>query len=191
MDIEKIRLLKPDLIIGNKEENEKEQILALQKEFNVWMSDIYTLNDAYKMILDIGEIVNKKGESEQLVNSIKSSFESIRKYNKTVLYLIWKDPFMAAGKATFIGDMLGQINLMNVLYDSELRYPELTIEQIQQLNPEVLFLSTEPFPFKDKHINELYALLPNAKIKLVDGELFSWYGSRLLKSAEYFNNLEL
>ncbi len=191
LDIEKIRLLKPDLIIGNKEENEKEQILALQKEFNVWMSDIYTLNDAYKMILDIGEIVNKKGESEQLVNSIKSSFESIKNYNKTVLYLIWKDPFMAAGKATFIGDMLGQINLMNVLYDSELRYPELTIEQIQQLNPEVVFLSTEPFPFKDKHINELHALLPNAKIKLVDGELFSWYGSRLLKSAEYFNNLEI
>ena len=98
---------------------------------------------------------------------------------------------MAAGKATFIGDMLGQINLMNVLYDSELRYPELTIEQIQQLNPEVVFLSTEPFPFKDKHINELHALLPNAKIKLVDGELFSWYGSRILKSAEYFNNLEI
>lgn len=191
LDIQKIRSLKPDLIIGNKEENEYAQIKELQNEFPVWMSDIYNLNNAYKMISDIGELVNKKNEATRLVSNIQKSFSVIKKYNKTVLYLIWKNPFMAAGNSTFIGDVLNQMGLINSLKNSDLRYPELTMDEIKNLNPNLIFLSSEPFPFKESHINELKQLVPNATVKLVDGELFSWYGSRLLKSVEYFNNLEL
>lgn len=191
LDIHKIRSLKPDLIIGNKEENEYAQIKELQNEFPVWMSDIYNLYDAYKMISDIGELVNKKSEAIELVSIIQKSFSIIKKYNKTVLYLIWKNPYMAAGNATFIGDVLYQMGLINSLKNSDLRYPELTMDEIKNLNPNLIFLSSEPFPFKESHINELKQLVPNATVKLVDGELFSWYGSRLLKSVEYLNNLEL
>lgn len=191
LDIHKIRSLKPDLIIGNKEENEYAQIKELQNEFPVWMSDIYNLNDAYNMISDIGKLVNKKNEATRLVSNIQKSFSVIKKYNKTVLYLIWKNPFMAAGNSTFIGDVLNQMGLINSLKSSDLRYPELTMDEIKNLNPNLIFLSSEPFPFKESHINELKQLVPNATVKLVDGELFSWYGSRLLKSVEYLNNLEL
>jgi ABC-type Fe3+-hydroxamate transport system substrate-binding protein len=191
LDIQKIRSLKPDLIIGNKEENEYAQIKELQNEFPIWMSDIYNLNDAYKMISDIGELVHKKNEATRLVSNIQKSFSVIKKYNKTVLYLIWKNPFMAAGNSTFIGDVLNQMGLINSLKNSDLRYPELTMDEIKNLNPNLIFLSSEPFPFKESHINELKQLVPNATVKLVDGELFSWYGSRLLKSVEYLNNLEL
>ena len=191
LDIQKIRSLKPDLIIGNKEENEYAQIKELQNEFPIWMSDIYNLNDAYKMISDIGELVHKKNEATRLVSNIQKSFSVIKKYNKTVLYLIWKNPFMAAGNSTFIGDVLNQMGLINSLKNSDLRYPELTMDEIKNLNPNLIFLSSEPFPFKEIHINELKQLVPNATVKLVDGELFSWYGSRLLKSVEYLNNLEL
>lgn len=191
LDIQKIRSLKPDLIIGNKEENEYAQIKELQNEFPVWMSDIYNLNDAYNMISDIGKLVNKKNEATRLVSNIQKSFSVIKKYNKTVLYLIWKNPFMAAGNSTFIGDVLNQMGLINSLKSSDLRYPELTMDEIKNLNPNLIFLSSEPFPFKESHINELKQLVPNATVKLVDGELFSWYGSRLLKSVEYLNNLEL
>jgi len=191
LDIQKIRSLKPDLIIGNKEENEYAQIKELQNEFPIWMSDIYNLNDAYKMISDIGELVHKKNEATRLVSNIQKSFSVIKKYNKTVLYLIWKNPFMAAGNSTFIGDVLNQMGLINSLKNSDLRYPELTMDEIKNLNPDFIFLSSEPFPFKEIHINELKQLVPNATVKLVDGELFSWYGSRLLKSVEYLNNLEL
>jgi ABC-type Fe3+-hydroxamate transport system substrate-binding protein len=106
-----------------------------------------------------------------------------------VLYLIWKDPYMAAGKATFIGDMLTRIGLVNSLVDHNGRYPELTQKDIIALNPELIFLSSEPYPFKEKHIQEIQTLLPQTKILLVDGELFSWYGSRLRKSVAYFNEL--
>lgn len=191
LDIHKIRSLKPDLIIGNKEENEYAQIKELQNEFPVWMSDIYNLNDAYNMISDIGKLVHKKNEATRLISNIQKSFSVIKKYNKTVLYLIWKNPFMAAGNSTFIGDVLNQMGLINSLKNSDLRYPELTMDEIKNLNPNLIFLSSEPFPFKESHINELKQLVPNATVKLVDGELFSWYGSRLLKSVEYLNNLEL
>ena len=191
LNINKIRSLNPDLIIGNKEENEYAQIKELQNEFPVWMSDIYNLYDAYKMISDIGELVNKKNEATRLVSNIQKTFSVIKKYNKTVLYLIWKNPYMAAGKATFIGDVLNQMGLINSLKNSDLRYPELTMDEIKNLNPDFIFLSSEPFPFKESHINELKQLVPNATVKLVDGELFSWYGSRLLKSVKYLNNLEL
>ncbi|MBI3518712.1 MAG: ABC transporter substrate-binding protein [Bacteroidetes bacterium] len=187
-DIEAIRTLKPDLIIGNKEENEHTQIVELQKEFNVWMSDIYNLNDALEMIRSIGKIVNKAAEAQVLSDTIYQSFSELKVINKRALYLIWK-PYMAAGKATFIGDMLQRIGLENVLVDPQGRYPELNMADIKALDPELILLSSEPYPFKENHILEIKEQLTNAQIELVDGELFSWYGSRLKKSVQYFNDL--
>lgn len=189
LNINKIRALSPDIIIGNKEENEQSQINELKEEFNVWMSDIYTLNDALRTIRSIGELVNKKEQANSISNDIERSFEKLGSANKSVLYLIWKKPYMAAGKATFIGDVLNRIGLKNSIEDKNARYPELSIEEIKKLNPELIFLSSEPYPFKEQHILELQQELPQTKILLVDGELFSWYGSRLLKSVDYFNQL--
>lgn len=191
INIEKIRALKPDLIIGNKEENEQSQIVELQKEFPVWMSDIYNLQDSLTMIQSVGALVNRVEEATKIKDNIQTSFLNLKTANKTVLYLIWKNPYMAAGKATFIGDMLHKMGLQNSLTDDNGRYPTLRSEDIKLLDPEFIFLSSEPYPFKEKHILEFQQLLPASKIIVVDGELFSWYGSRLLKSVSYFNELLL
>jgi ABC-type Fe3+-hydroxamate transport system substrate-binding protein len=188
LNLEKIRALKPDVIIGNKEENEQSQILELQQEFPVWMSDIFTLQDALQMMEGIGALVNKTQQAETIKNTIQKSFINLPHKQESVLYLIWNKPYMAAGKATFIGDMLSKIGLQNVLEQNS-RYPELTIEVIKALNPELVFLSSEPYPFKQEHMDELQQHLPSSKIILVDGELFSWYGSRLTKSVAYFHEL--
>lgn len=189
LNIEKIRLLKPDLIIGNKEENEHSQILELQKEFKVWMSDIYTLEDALKAINETGSLVNKEKEADSMTIKIQDSFRQLKKTNQSVLYFIWKKPYMAAGKATFIGNILTMAGFINCMEEEHLRYPQLTLDDIKKLNPELIFLSSEPFPFNEEHIREIQQVLPHAKICLVDGELFSWYGSRLLQSVEYLNQL--
>ncbi len=188
---EKVAQLQPDLIIGNKEENEKTSIELLAKDFPVWMSDIKTLADALEMIAHIGRIINKKEAADFLIESIKESFHQLISHQSqtSVLYLIWRKPWMAAGKATFIDDMLTRMGLGNALHQQELRYPQLTNEDIVVLNPKLIFLSSEPYPFKEHHIQELQELCPTAKILLVDGELFSWYGSRLLHSAAYFKQL--
>lgn len=189
LDLEKIRALQPDLIIGNKEENEQEQVTALQKEFPVWMSDIYDLDDALKTIHAIGELTNKTKKAVEISEAIARSFKYLKPVRKKVLYLIWKDPYMAAGRATFIGDLLSRIGLENAIEDRASRYPELSMEEIKELKPDVILLSSEPYPFKEKHILELQEEMPHANCILVDGEPFSWYGSRLLKSVAYFNEL--
>ena len=189
LDIEKIRSLHPDLIIGNKEENEKSQIELLSKEFNVWMSDINNLSEAIQAIELIGNLTHKEEKAQMIVQDIKRSFEILPQVNKSVLYFIWKNPYMAVGKNTFIGDLLCRLGLKNALQDAKLRYPELSIDEIKNLNPEFIFLSSEPYPFQEKHQKEFQELVPNTQIILVDGEMFSWYGSRLQYSAQYFSTL--
>lgn len=185
VDIEKVRSLKPDLIIGNKEENTKEDIEALREMSPVWMSDIFNLEDALEMMNSIGGMVGKHEFTQELVDNIKGQFDSFKPDNLklSVLYLIWRKPYIGVAKDTFIDDMLKRCGFKNILAD-QTRYPVL--ENLSELNPDVVFLSSEPYPFKEKHIQELHEIFPNAKIKLVDGEIFSWYGSRLSKSVDYF-----
>lgn len=188
LNLELIRDLKPDLIIANKEENEKEQIEILQKEFNVHVTEIYSLEDSLKMIDEVGKLVGKKNESSELIEKIKIEFLTLPKFSKKrrVLYLIWKNPYMAAGKNTIIDNLLMHAGFENCVTTS--RYPEITLQEIEKLAPEFIFLSSEPFPFEEKHFVE-FNHLKNCKLKIVDGEMFSWYGSRLLKAPSYYKNL--
>ena len=181
--------LKPDLIIGNKEENEEGFIKQLSEKYPVWMSDVFTLDDALEMIEMIGDITGRSRNAEGIVVDVLAAFEEIKELpNKgSVVYLIWNDPIMAVGKSAFINDMLKKAGFDNAL--SEHRYPELSIERLIELKPDQLLLSSEPFPFKEKHLAYFSKALPKTKISIVDGEMFSWYGSRLIKSAEYFKGL--
>lgn len=194
LNIELIKRLEPDLIIGNKEENTKEEIEELQKFFPVWMSDIHNLEEAKQTIVDVGAITNRSPEASYLVELINTGFRDIKTlgpgsfhFNKSVLYLIWNKPYMAAGRNTFIDDVLNTFGLTNVVQST--RYPILKDEDILELNPYYIFLSSEPYPFKEQHIEALKQLVPEAHILLVDGEMFSWYGSRLVKSIQYLFEL--
>ena len=196
LDIEKIRSLKPDLIIGNKEENEKSQIEELMHEFPVWMSDIINLDQALDMVKKIGELTDTESKTISLIEKLKIDFESFRIEAKTeknkrsnrVAYFIWKDPYMVAGRDTFINSMLNLCGLENVFSEMG-RYPVVTSDLISAANPNMIFLSSEPYPFADKHLQEFKAIVPNVNVQLVDGELFSWYGSRLLHSVNYFRKI--
>lgn len=190
VNIELVRSLKPDLIIGNKEENKLEDILALESVAPVWMSDIYNLDDALHMIGEVGEMTGKSVESQALVEEIQAEFRALDIYSKTlsiygdsVLYFIWKAPDMTAGVNTFIDDMLMRCGLVNA--KTEERYPLATGEE----QPELVLLSSEPFPFKSDHILAFQKAYPNAAIICVDGEMFSWYGSNLMEAPKYFRNL--
>ncbi|MES2779257.1 MAG: helical backbone metal receptor [Bacteroidota bacterium] len=191
--LDKIEDLQPDLIIGNKEENDKAGIEELAKLYPVWMSDIQTLDDSMEMIRQVGALVDRTEEARFISSNILQSFESLPVNSQrpiaNSLYLIWRNPWMAAGHDTFINDMLKRLGFNNSVQLFDSRYPEVNREQLQQLQPEVIFLSSEPYPFKEKHIEELQILCPRAIIKLVDGELFSWYGSRLLHSVTYFQKV--
>lgn len=192
INFEKLKALNPDLIIANKEENDEVQLKQLMKDYKVWVSDIKNLDDALQMIQSIGNITGKISESIKLISEIQKSFEALRSKisvnKKKVCYLIWYNPYMAAATETFINDIIEQCGFENALKDKS-RYPLLSIEDLKQINPELIFLSSEPFPFRKKHADELNILLPETRIYIVNGELFSWYGSRLLQSVNYLVKL--
>lgn len=191
VDLEKVKALAPDLIIGNKEENSIEDIEALREIAPVWMSDIYTLEDALEMIKSISLITNKESVGSNLIAQIQQEFSKLKSEitalntkGKTVLYYIWKEPHMISGKSTFVDDMLSKCGFENAT--SLDRYPEIKPEDY---SPDFVFLSSEPFPFKKDHLSAFQLFYPNSKIVLVDGEMFSWYGSKLKDVPAYFTEL--
>ena len=190
LNINGIKKLQPDLIIANKEENIKEQIEELAKDFNVLVTDVNNVEDALQMIVQIGQVTQKEKEALSLVKEIKNGFAKIKQPMQKIntAYLIWNKPYMTVGGGTFINDILSQCGLQNIFADKE-RYPEMSIADLLIANCQLVLLSTEPYPFKQKHIDELQQQLPHTKIILVDGEMFSWYGSRMLLMPQYLQRL--
>jgi ABC-type Fe3+-hydroxamate transport system substrate-binding protein len=193
-DLDAIRSLQPDFILGNKEENRKEDIEVLQKEFPVWISDVNTLTDAITMITEVGRMVGKETSALWLASLIETRFAEIAsdiaalRTPKRALYLIWRNPWMAAGSGTFIDDILHRAGFTNAM-EHQTRYPECTATDIRALRPDLILLSSEPYPFKENHLAELKTIYPATEIKLVRGDLFSWYGSRLLRTPSYLMSL--
>ncbi|MFK8104091.1 MAG: helical backbone metal receptor [Saprospiraceae bacterium] len=191
MDI--IEQLQPDLIIGNKEENDQAQIEALAARYPVWMSDISTIEDAFAMINSIGQLVDRVSPAKTLVQKIQTGFTALAKELKDTptrraAYFIWRKPYMVAGGDTFIDKMMQLAGFENV-FSQDPRYPEISLEELTKRAVDFVLLSSEPYPFQEKHWSEFQTYCPNAVIKLIDGEIFSWYGSRLLHSAPYLLNL--
>ena len=193
---EKIKLLQPDLIIANKEENTLEIVTELSKICPVWVTDIVTLEDNLKMISDFGILFNKRIEASKWIDKINfahSDFlEFIKdKQSQKVAYFIWANPYMVAGNTTFINEMLKLNNFKNIYENREERYPEIIIQKMRiQGDPDLVLLSSEPFPFSDEHAFEIGRFTHHAKTIFVDGEFFSWYGSRILKAFDYFKKLQ-
>lgn len=195
---QKIESLKPDLIIGNKEENSKNDIELLMQKYPVWMSDINTLKEALQMIESIANITQTSKKGNQLIEKINHEFELLPHANqskKRIAYFIWNKPMMVAGKDNFINSILSSLGFENVFANQlnspqiSYRYPQITSTELAAAAPDTIYLSSEPFPFKDKHVQQFKAICPDAEIKIVDGEMFSWYGSRLSFAPTYFKTL--
>jgi len=187
---EVIEELQPDLVIGNKEENYKAGIETLQQKYPVWMSDIYTLEDALRMMQQVGQLTGTTAKATELVQEINTGFQGLQPLQPPIstAYFIWRKPYMAVGSHNIIEHILQRCGFRNAFSDLP-RYPEITAAQLQQANPQLILLSSEPYPFKEKHIAEFQALCPQALVKVVDGEMFSWYGSRLLHAPAYLQQV--
>ncbi len=188
VNFQKIEALNPDLIIANKEENSREDIERLAEKYPVYISDIFDPTDAFGMMQDLGLLLNKKEQADRLVSQLKEDLKSIPQMTGSVLYFIWKNPYMVAGKNTYINSILELIGLENAIEDETSRYPDLSIEEIVKINPTHIFLSSEPYPFKEEDIAFLTDAV-GAKVQIVEGEIFSWYGSRMLGMKAYFQKL--
>ncbi|MCF6141581.1 helical backbone metal receptor [Flavobacterium sp. K77] len=191
---EKIKILQPDIIICNKEENTEEMVTELRKIATVWVTDICTIEDNLQMITDFGQLFNARTEAQKWNDKLRFALANFKNFIadkpiKKVAYFIWKDPYMVAGGSNFINELL-KLNHFENIYEDRGRYPEVEIGKIRaEGDPAIVFLSSEPFPFTEQHAFEIGVHTHHAKTIFVDGEMFSWYGSRLLKAFDYFIKL--
>lgn len=186
--VEELLALQPDLVIASKEENVAEQVQAIAGQVPVLLTDVVTLEDALTCMEEIATLTNRQQEAKQWLIQIQQDFAQPLPQAGRALYLIWREPYMSVGGDTFIHQMLQYAGWQNAC-GHQARYPSLTLTEMQALQPDVLLLSSEPYPFKIPHLRELAAHFPHTRIILVDGEMFSWYGSKLLKAMNYFKEL--
>jgi len=194
--VEAIAALQPDIIICNKEENTQEMVVQLSAICPVWVTHIQTLEDNMQTLYDLGQLFNKRTEAQKWIDKINFRLDDFRKFIadkpvKKVAYFIWANPYMVAGNSTYINALL-QLNQWDNIYSTkEGRYPEVELKKIRlEGDPDYVFLSSEPFPFKDEHAFEIGRYTHHAKTVFVDGEYFSWHGTRLFKALEYFKQLQ-
>nr|WP_315150107.1 helical backbone metal receptor [uncultured Flavobacterium sp.] len=194
VNYDKIRSLNPDIIICNKEENTKEIVEELRKFYSVWVTDIFTLEDNFQMITDFGQLFDKRTEARKWNDKLAFALSGFKNFVKDIpirkaAYFIWKNPYMVAGSGTFIDELL-KLNHFQNRYASKERYPEIELDKMDSDGTlDLVLLSSEPFPFKAEDGFEIIKDSVNAKVILVDGEMFSWHGSRLIKAFEYFKYL--
>ncbi|TPV35479.1 cobalamin-binding protein [Paucihalobacter ruber] len=190
---EKIKALQPDMILCNKEENTLEMVLELEKIARVEVSDVNTFDDALQLIKFYGELFDTTPSANKLIEQIlanrtKFQVKLTQIQRKKAAYFIWQQPYMVVANNTFINAMLEEAGFDNV-FKFRSRYPEIELTDKDLQQAEVILLSSEPFPFKKNHLEQFKNLFPEKDVIIADGEMFSWYGSRLFKCFDYFIQL--
>ena len=193
-DIDKIIALKPDVVFASKDENFEDEIIELRKHVPVYVTDVKNVNEAISMIKTIGALLNKRSDADKITMKIDMQLKDLAKVTDDLLYrsaayFVWNDPWVAAGKDTFIDSLLKLIKVDNVFSNLKERYPMVTGANIHIGNPQMIMLPSEPFKFEDKHAIEIGRHTHDAATFFVDGQMFSWYGSRLVKSIDYLKLL--
>jgi iron complex transport system substrate-binding protein len=188
IDLEAIETLAPTIIICEKEENTKDIVTSLENRWPTFVCEVNSVDTAYRMIHTVGQLANCDTAATALVENIQQAFQALPTFNGRVAYMMWRKPYMAVGDTTYINDLLKTLGFANPIAELEGRYPAVTLAQLADAKLDYVLLSSEPFPFSEKHIEEFQPALPKARILFVDGEMF-WYGARMLDAARYFKQL--
>lgn len=190
VDADRVAELDANLVIANREENEKADVQALARQVPVYVTDVKTVPDALDMIRAVGRLTDRADPASAMANTIQQRFDALPSADPVpTAYLIWRDPYMAAGGDTFIHDVMQRGGFENVFADRS-RYPEVTVDDLAASGARLILCSSEPFPFhqKERFTAYLRASL-DAHVEIADGQLFSWYGSRLLDTPPYLGSL--
>lgn len=183
-----IHELEPDLIIAEKEENTKEIVESLEAYYPVFVFEIQTIQSVLRMIEDVGKLTDHQRSSANLIHAIQVGMEELPQANgKRIAYVIWRKPYMVVGKDTYIQSLLESMGFINPFTSFSGRYPEVTAEDLQHAQLDYLFLATEPYPYREKHLPEFQEMLPEVNTMIISGEMF-WYGAKMLEATAYFKD---
>lgn len=185
-DRERIALFEPDLVLVNGEENRREDIDWLTSRFEVHESMPQNVPDAAAVVKELGRLLGVEDSAEAVALEIEAEMarievEGLEMASVRVFYPIWKQPWIAINRATYVHDVLARAGAVNVCADRESRYPVVAQSDLEALRPDVVLLPSEPFAFSREHKKALVeerAFGRDVPIVMVDGKNFCWHGSR-------------
>jgi len=181
-DIDLIKSLKPTHIFVNLEENRASDVESLEKISVIYKSFPKGPADLPLMFRELGEILSLP-TAEKFANEIEEKILRFRVLDKKrFLYFIWQKPYILAGTDTYISRVLESFGWENACNQSQSRYPTVTSQDLLQCFPEILLLSSEPYPFRKRDVKPLAKIYTEKiPIKKADGKLLSWWGSPFLE----------
>jgi ABC-type Fe3+-hydroxamate transport system substrate-binding protein len=189
----RIAEIAPDLVLLNEEENRVEDAEALRAAgLACHTSFPRTAIETAAMVRSIGEAVGRTDAADHIARAIEEAARRAREASGGMpsvryAYLIWQEPLMSVNGDTFISDLLGLAGGENAFADRPKRYPVVEAEDLATARLDAVLLSTEPFPFQEKHIDGISraAGLAPEIFHIVDGEMLSWHGSRTPAGIDY------
>jgi ABC-type Fe3+-hydroxamate transport system substrate-binding protein len=189
-DVRRVLELEPDLVIAVKEENTKENINELEEAgVPVFVGAPENVAGAITMLRELASRIESP-RAGAVLDPIERVYGRLREEagqrdRPRVFVPIWKNPYMSVGSDTYVHDVLRTCGGENVCGDMA-RYPVVTLEEVEAMQPGTILLPDEPYPFSAEDLEEVYALdvpATNAdRIHLVDGKLLTWYGPRMASS---------
>lgn len=190
IELDRVKACQADLVLGNQEENSPEMYQQLQEQgIPCCFFFPKTVEEAIFDIEKLGRLFHKQREYLDWFEKLESARNRCEQKKFRFVYLIWRKPWMSLNGDCFISSMLSEIGGINVFADHPDRYFSCSLEDIQERNPDLILLSSEPFPFQEKHKQELIESgFSEKQLQLIDGEMCSWHGTRMLKAFSYFEH---
>lgn len=193
VDVGAVLGLAPDLVLANAEENRREDIEGLiEAGATVMVTFPRTVADALEELQVLAEIVGAGETAAAILDdaSREVAGDSTPPSEAVPVFCpIWRRPWMTIGPHTYIHDMIRLCGGRNIFADANPRYPQVSLAEVRARAPEVVLLPDEPYPFEDKHAEEVIEALGPVRIHLVDGKDLCWYGPRIGPAVRAFRRL--
>lgn len=192
--IDRLRALAPTHVIVNIDENRRDEVSALDAFVpHVIVTHPLTVGDNLELYRLLGGVFDREAQASALAAGLEREWTALRAQSErlprqSVLYLIWQEPWLGVARDTYISHVLAAAGWDSLPSASALRYPPVDLPQLAA-QAHLVLLSSEPYPFRERHRRLLGEQLPGVRVALIDGEMVSWYGSRAIRGLAYLRQL--
>jgi ABC-type Fe3+-hydroxamate transport system substrate-binding protein len=179
-DLDRVRALRPDLVLLNMEENRVEDADALRAAgIGVHVTFPRTVEEAMTELAHMLAVLGAAGEPGWLTEA-RRAWAAVRPGPpRRAVVPVWRKPWVVVGGGTFATDMLRRLGVTNLYADHPDRYPRPTLHEIRDRRPELVVLPDEPYLFTPDDGPESFPGIPCA---LVSGRHLTWYGPSLAEA---------
>lgn len=197
--LDKLRALRPSHVIVNVDENRKQDVDAIA-DFTPHIIVTHPLlpDDNLMLYRLLGNIFGRQPDAARLCAAFEQARDALLAAvaplpPRRVLYLIWRDPWMTISRDTYISKTLALAKWHTSGHDADNRYPQVHLDEHLLVDTDMVLFSSEPFPFKALHVQELRELTGDSETpcEFIDGEMTSWYGSRAVAGLHYLRELAM